>query len=63
MSHVFVAENRNGNVVFIAPQRSLEGVKNYFRYAEEGYTLIHRINKLNFTDLIKDCCEEVKIDD
>lgn len=59
-AHIFVAENRLGEVVFIDPQRALENVEDYFEDAQEGYTFILRMDNLNFTKFINDCCEEVK---
>ena len=60
IAHLFLAENRNGNVHFLDPQTATEGVEHYFKQAKEGYTIIHRMDNLNFTELIKECCEEVR---
>ena len=59
-AHIFVAENRLGEIVFIDPQRALENVEDYFEDAQEGYTFIFRMDDLKFTKFINDCCEEVK---
>lgn len=56
-SHIFVAENRLGKIFFIDPQTANEDAEKYFEYAAKGFTAIFRIDKAEFTDLIKDCCE------
>lgn len=58
--HLFVAENRNGKIVFLDPQTGRVNVENYFLAAKEGYTTIHRMDNLQFNERIWDCCEEVK---
>ena len=59
-AHIFLAENRNGVIHFLDSQIATEGVEHYFKQAKEGYTIIHRMDNLNFIGLIKECCEEVK---
>ena len=58
--HLFVAENRNGKIVFFDPQTGRINVEHYFLLAKEGYTTIHRMDNLKFNERIWDCCEEVK---
>ncbi len=59
-SHVFVAEKEFGKIKFIDPQLALENVEKYFELAEKDYVLFYRMDKLDFTDLINDCCEGVE---
>lgn len=57
--HAFVAENRGGKVVFVDLQTANSDVAYYFKHAKAGYTLLHRMDDLVFTELIKDCYEDV----
>ena len=59
-SHIFAAENRNGKIIFVDPQLAVENVDKYFESAKEGYVFVHRMDNLEFTELIKECCEEVR---
>lgn len=55
--HLFVAENDNGIIRFIDPQKSLENVDFYFNYSRVGKTEFVRIDNLEPSALIKDCLE------
>lgn len=55
--HVFIAEKENGLVRFIDPQSNETDVSYYFDYAKIHETYIMRIDNLEFTDLILDCCK------
>ena len=55
----FAAENRNGEIIFVDPQLAVENVEKYFEGAKGGYIFFHRMDNVDFTDLIKECCEEV----
>lgn len=57
-AHVFVAEQIGGKTVFIDPQNGNVDVRWYFDYALEGKTELCRIDNLEFTELIEECCEE-----
>lgn len=59
-SHVFVAEQRDGKTVFIDPQDGNRDARSYFDYVVEGKTEMFRIDNLEPTDLIFECCEEYK---
>jgi hypothetical protein len=56
-AHVFVAVNNNGAVIFKDPQSGILDVKNYFNYIKPGSVRICRIDNLEPTSLICDCCE------
>jgi len=60
LSHMFVVENRLGQIFFIDPQTANENAEKYFEHAAKGFTNVVRMDNIQFTDLIKDCCEEVK---
>lgn len=62
-AHVFVAEQRAGRTVFIDPQTGEADVREYFAYAKPGETRLCRMDNLNFTELIEECCEEYKYHD
>lgn len=55
--HVFIAEQVNGKTIFIDPQSNNPNVEFYFEYAKKDKTFVMRIDNLEFTDLIKECCE------
>lgn len=55
--HLFVAENDNGKIRFIDPQKSLGNVEFYFNYPRVGKTEFVRIDNLEPSALIKDCLE------
>ena len=59
--HVFVAENRNGNVHFLDPQTGELDVEYYFDYVKEGLTKLLRIDNLDVNEkYIKWFCKEIK---
>ena len=60
LAHVFVAENRNGTIVYIDPQNGNENCSNYFSRAKEGCTQVLRVDKCTPTDLILECCQNVR---
>lgn len=59
-AHVFVAENRNGKVVYIDPQNGVEDASGYFKKAKRNCTMIARIDNLNPSKLIDGCCTSRK---
>lgn len=59
-AHVFVAENRGGEIVYIDPQTGREHVEGYFKKAERGFTMIARIDKLEPSHRIDGCCTSRK---
>ncbi len=58
--HVFIAEQVEGKTMYIDPQTNEVDVSYYFNYAKNGATTFARIDNLDVTAYIKDCCEEVK---
>lgn len=59
-AHVFVAENRDGKVVYLDPQTGKEDVSGYFKLVRKGSTMIARIDNLDPSDLIDGCCTSRK---
>ena len=57
--HLFVAENDNGRIRFIDPQKSLGNVEKYFSYSRIGKTEFARIDNLVPSEFIKECLEVV----
>lgn len=55
--HVFVAENIGGKVVFIDPQSGEMDVSHYFKSVRSNQSRVWRIDNLNLSELIEDCCE------
>ena len=57
-SHTFIAENFNGHVYFLDPQ-TFSNAENYFNPSliNVSETLYFRIDNLEPTDLIKQCCK------
>ena len=55
--HVFIAEQVDGKTIFIDPQTNKNDVEWYFNSAKKTETYVMRIDNLEFTDLIKECCE------
>lgn len=59
--HVFVAENRNGDIRFLDPQNGNLDVEHYFDYVKNGLTKLFRIDNLEVNEkYIAECCEEKK---
>lgn len=57
--HVFVVEVVNGEVVFSDPQLPSQNATEHFRNAEPGSTIFWRVDTLEPSELIYDCCEGV----
>ena len=55
--HTFVAERENGKVMFVDPQVNDLNVADYFNYAKVRGSYFYRIDNLDVTDYIKDCCK------
>lgn len=60
LGHTFIAENHNGIIHYYDPQTGESDVSNYFINAVKGKTRITRVDKLDFTDYIKDCVEKIE---
>ena len=61
VSHVFVAENRNGNILFLDPQTGALNVEHYFENVKHGMTKFLRIDNLEPDEnYIKWFCKENK---
>lgn len=58
-SHVFVAENVGGEVKYMCPQTNIDDYSGYFNLVAKGKTEIARIDNLEPSDLIQECCEGV----
>lgn len=56
-AHVFVAEQINGETVFIDPQNHSADASKYFESVLKGFTSILRIDNNNPADAILDCCD------
>ena len=62
-AHVFIAENRNGQIAFLDPQTGELDVEYYFGMVRHGLTQLIRLDNLEPRErLIKMCCEVVKSD-
>ena len=60
-AHVFVAENRNGEIHFLDPQTGELDVEYYFEHVRNGLTKLARIDNIEPNEsLIKLCCKEKK---
>ena len=60
-AHVFVAENRNGEIYFLDPQTGEIDVEYYFDIVKNGLTKLLRIDNLEPNEkYIKWCCKEIK---
>ena len=57
--HTFVAEQIDGKVRFIDPQVNKLDVDNYFDIIRVKDSYFYRIDNLELTDYIKDCCKGV----
>ena len=57
--HTFVAERVNGKTIYVDPQNGNNNVKNYFSRVEDGTVRISRIDNLDVTSRILDCCRKV----
>ncbi len=56
-AHVFVAENINGRIQYICPQSNSVDYSLAFEEAVEGMTVVARIDHLEPSDMIGECCE------
>lgn len=56
-AHVFMAEVIDGKVHFIDPQNGKDDVSYYFDYIKPTKTMICRLDNLEPTELIKECCK------
>ena len=57
--HVFIAENRSGEIWFLDPQTGALNVQHYFDMTDNGFTKFFRIDNLEPNKiLIAECCEE-----
>ncbi len=56
--HTFIAEQRNGETVYIDPQSGNENYTDWIDSAIPGRTQFCRIDNINTTDLINRCCRE-----
>lgn len=56
-AHVFIAENRNGVIKFLDPQKGITNVGSYFTKAQNGCTLCQRIDGYEPSPLILECCK------
>lgn len=56
-AHVFAVENVGGEVRFIDPQTGNTNCENYFTQIMPSRTAMCRIDNLEPSDLIKDCCK------
>lgn len=57
--HTFVAERQNGKVIFVDPQVNDLDVSKYFDMIKVKDSYFYRIDNLEVTDYIKDCCKGV----
>lgn len=58
--HTFTAERINGKTVFCDPQNGSMDVSEYFKNVEPGSVQLCRIDNLEVTDKINECCEDRK---
>lgn len=58
--HVFIAEQVNGATRFVDPQCNSTDCSDYFKSAKKNQTYVMRVDDRKFTDLVRDCCEEVR---
>ena len=56
--HTFIAEQRNGETVYIDPQSGNENYTDWIDSAIPERTQFCRIDNINTTDLINRCCRE-----
>lgn len=56
--HVFVAENVGGKIVFIDPQSGEMDVSYYFKNVRSNLSRVWRIDNLDPSELIEECCEK-----
>lgn len=56
-AHVFIAEHKNGETIFIDLQSGKTDVANYSNQAKPDRILYCRIDNLKFSDYINGCCK------
>ena len=54
--HTFMAERRDGRVVYYDPQTGSNDASSYFKRVQPGTCQFCRIDKLDVTQKINDCC-------
>ena len=59
--HIFIAEQKDNDTVFLDPQKNKINVDEYFEKAETKDTLLLRIDDKNFTNKIKLCCKNREV--
>ncbi len=59
-AHVFVAENHEGEIIYRDPQSGKEDASSHFQYVIDGFTMIARIDNLEPSELIDECCTSRK---
>ena len=57
--HTFIAERIDGKTVYLDPQTGNKDVKNYFKRVENGSVRLARIDTLDVSNKILDCCRKV----
>lgn len=55
--HVFIAERTNGITRFVDPQNGSTDASSYFQFAKGSDLFCMRIDNLDFTDRIHQCCQ------
>ena len=60
--HVFISETIDGKTKFIDPQTNKKNVSEYLKRAKPESTFVMRIDNLEFTDKIFECCKESEHD-
>lgn len=60
MRHVFVAERRANKIVYVDPQTGISDCSSYFDIAARGCTTFARIDKATPSDLILQCCTNIR---
>lgn len=58
--HIFIAEQVNGKTIFVDMQRGEINVEHYFDDVIHGETSFMRVDNLDVTAHIKDCCMKVE---
>lgn len=54
--HVFIAEVINGKIVFSDPQNGSLDASNYFKIAVPGATMFSRVDHLEPSSFVDECC-------
>lgn len=58
--HVFIAERVNGTTRYVDPQTNSTDVSGYFDLISKDWAYCMRIDDREFTELIGECCKEVR---